>query len=81
MSIKNNDHIFKEDEKYIYDDEEYSITIFDNPDEDENNIYKKYSEEISQNIENLELDEEKIIYWLVVKVQLELNLKVKTYST
>ena len=77
MSIKNNDHIFKEDEKYIYDDEEYSITIFDNPDEDENNIYKKYSEEISQNIENLELDEEKIIYCTCCESAIRIKFKSK----
>ena len=73
---KNNAKTIKEEE-INNSDEDCNINIFDNPGEEGNNLYKKYSEEISQNIENLELDEEKIIYCTCCESAIRIKFKSK----
>ena len=73
---KNNAKTIKEEE-INNSDEDCNINIFDNPGEEGNNLYKKYSEEISQNIENFELDEEWIIYCSCCGSAIRLKFKSK----
>ena len=80
MMSKNNAQTIKEEE-INNSEEDYNINIFDNPGEEGNNLYKKYSEEISQNIENCELDEEWIIYCSCCGSAIRIKFKVKIYST